>query len=426
MADAWSLEARIDEVLAGLGLGQLTGRDRQRTLVSLSPGQAARLELAGIILARPPILVLDEPTNHLDDEAVAFLIEQVSDWPGPVLMASHDRAFIEETATVIYDLDITPWQALATAEGGDALPGVYRCAGAYSDYLDAKQHTRIEHQKLYAIQQSEKRTILTHRRRSEDIARGGVKLATAQGKARKFFSDRAEKTALRRTRNDDQRLEDLAEREVRKPRNYQLALNLPLVGSRGGLAISARSASVPGRLLSITFDLAAGEHLLLTGPNGAGKTTLLNWIANGNPPSHTRSASGTVSVRGRRAYVPQRLPRTGDPYFHPGHWTDGIGKLGTGILHPSMWTTPIRQLSDGNQRRAQIALAVAQTPNILIIDEPTNYLDLAAIEELEDALGQWNGTLIIASHDHWLINHWKGTQLTLNPANPMPLSAHPL
>ena len=154
LADAWSLEARIDEVLAGLGLGQLTGRDRQRTLVSLSPGQAARLELAGIILARPPILVLDEPTNHLDDEAVAFLIEQVSDWPGPVLMASHDRAFIEETATVIYDLDITPWQALATAEGGDALPGVYRCAGAYSDYLDAKQHTRIEHQKLYAIQQS--------------------------------------------------------------------------------------------------------------------------------------------------------------------------------------------------------------------------------------------------------------------------------
>lgn len=91
-----------------------------------------------------------------------------------------------------------------------------------------------------------------------------------------------------------------------------------------------------------------------------------------------------------------------------------------------MWTTPIRQLSDGNQRRAQIALAVAQTPNILIIDEPTNYLDLAAIEELEDALGQWNGTLIIASHDRWLINHWKGTQLTLNPADPMPLSAHPL
>lgn len=427
LADAWSLEARIDEVLSGLGLGQLTGRDRQRTLGSLSPGQAARLELAGIILARPPILVLDEPTNHLDDEAVAFLIEQVSDWPGPVLMASHDRAFIEETATVIYDLDIAPWQALATAEGGDALPGVYRCAGAYSDYLDAKRHTRIEHQKLYAIQQSEKRAILTHRRRSENIARGGVKLATAQGKARKFFSDRAEKTALRRTRNDDQRLEDLAEREVQKPRNYQLALNLPLVRSRGGLAISARSASVPGRLLPITFDLAAGEHLLLTGSNGTGKTTLLNWIANGKPPISPRSeASGTVSVRGRRAYVPQRLPRTGDPYFRPEHWTDGIGELGTGILHPSIWTTPIRQLSDGNQRRAQIALAVAQTPNILIIDEPTNYLDLAAIEELEDALGQWNGTLIIASHDRWLINHWKGTQLTLNPADPMPLSALPL
>ena len=82
--------------------------------------------------------------------------------------------------------------------------------------------------------------------------------------------------------------------------------------------------------------------------------------------------------------------------------------------------TPVGQLSDGNQRRAQIALAVAQKPEILIIDEPTNYLDLAAIEELEDALGQWNGTLIIASHDRWLINHWQGREIKLTPATPMP------
>ncbi|MBD4655945.1 ATP-binding cassette domain-containing protein, partial [Xanthomonas citri pv. citri] len=87
LADVWSLEARIDEVLAGLGLGQLTGRGRQRALGSLSPGQAVRLELAGIIMVRPVTLVLDEPTNHLDDEAVGFLIQQITDWPGPVLMA---------------------------------------------------------------------------------------------------------------------------------------------------------------------------------------------------------------------------------------------------------------------------------------------------------------------------------------------------
>lgn len=138
--------------------------------------------------------------------------------------------------------------------------GVYRCSGTYSDYLAAKQHARMQHQKLHAIQQSEKRAIQSHRRRSEDIARGGVKLTTAQGKARKFFSDRAEKTALRCTRNDDKRLEELAEHEVRKPRNYQLKLNLPTVGARSGLAVMARRATVPGRLAPVTFDLATGEH----------------------------------------------------------------------------------------------------------------------------------------------------------------------
>lgn len=110
----WSIEARINEVLAGLGLGQLSARGRQRPIGTLSPGQAARLELAGMIMVRPAVMVLDEPTNHLDDEAVAFLIQQIIDWSGPVLMTSHYRAFIEETATVIYDLDIAPWQAIAT------------------------------------------------------------------------------------------------------------------------------------------------------------------------------------------------------------------------------------------------------------------------------------------------------------------------
>lgn len=128
----------------------------------------------GIFLTRPAFLVLDEPTNHLDDDAVAFLIEQIADWPRPVLMASHHCAFIEETATAIYDLDVAPWQAVATAEGGDVVSGVYRCAGADSDFLGSKRHARMEHRKLHSIQRSENHAIRSHRRHSEDIARGGV------------------------------------------------------------------------------------------------------------------------------------------------------------------------------------------------------------------------------------------------------------
>lgn len=184
------------------------------------------------------------------------------------------------------------------------------------------------------------------------------------------------------------------------------------------------SFSAQPLLDGVSFTVGDTERAVLVGPNGSGKTTLLAWIASGKPPRDTRSnASGTISVNGQLAYVPQRLPRTGDPYFRPEHWTSGIGDLGKGILHPSTWTIPVGRLSDGNQRRAQIALAVAQKPEILIIDEPTNYLDLAAIEELEDTLLQWNGTLIIASHDRWLINHWQGTQIKLTPATPMPGSS---
>ncbi|WP_276772112.1 ATP-binding cassette domain-containing protein [Lawsonella clevelandensis] len=256
-----------------------------------------------------------------------------------------------------------------------------------------------------------------HRRSSEDIAQGGVRLAAAEGKARIFFSDRAEKTALRRTRNDDQRLDKLSAREVRKPRTYQLNLDLPNIAPSTGLAVTARDAAVAGRLRTTTFDLSVGEHMLLTGPNGAGKTTLLRWIASGQPPHNKLSeVSGTVTINGKIAYVPQWLPRPGDPHLTKKQWLGGIEELGKGVLHPAMWTTPVGQLSDGNKRRAQIALAIAQTPEILVIDEPTNYLDLAAIEELETALFRWNGTLIIASHDRWLIEKWQGRCLDVQPS----------
>ncbi|WP_058234535.1 ABC-F family ATP-binding cassette domain-containing protein [Devriesea agamarum] len=413
-ADVWSLDARINETLAGLGLSQLAGEGRMRPVRTLSPGQAGRLELAAMMLARPVVLLLDEPTNHLDDEAAQFLTRQICQWPGPVLMTSHDRAFIEAVATVMYDFDTAPWQAMVTAAGGGRLPGVYRCSGTYTDYLQAKQHAKVAHRELHSAQQAEKRSVRLHRRASEDIASGGKQLANASGMARKFFSDRAAATAVGRTRHDDRRLEALAEREVRKPRNYELSLNLQPIRVRSGLAISARAVRVLGRLDEVTFDLATGEHLLVTGGNGSGKSTLLTWIAAGRPPRDAEgSASGSVSVGGTLACIPQRLPRCGDAGFSRDVWDRGIGETGAGVLHPSMWATPIAKLSAGNQRRAQIGVAVEGRPEIVVIDEPTNYLDLASIEALESALASWNGTLIIASHDRWLIDHWRGRRLHL-------------
>lgn len=415
-AEAWSLDVRIETTLAGLGLSIIAGKTgRTRDLATLSPGQRGRLELAATLLASPSVLVLDEPTNHLDAEAARYLSSLLKAFEGPILFASHDRAFIDETATVLLDLDTAPWQALLTATGQAPLAGVHRCAGGYADYLERKAKARAGHAKLHAAQQEEKKSIRVHRRSAEDIQKGGIRLKEATPSQRKFFADRASKTMTRRTRNDDRKMEALESREVRKPREYLLSMDLPPVReANASVAVAIRNATVPGRLAPITLDVRTGEHLLLTGPNGAGKSTLLRWIARGTAP--TTDSTGFIDLGRRLALVPQRLPEMGDPGLDAKTWESGIGEIGAGILHPSMWARPVGELSAGNQRRVQLALAVAAAPEILIVDEPTNYLDLDSIEALEKALAEWNGTLLVASHDRWLLEHWAGEKIELEPA----------
>ncbi|MDK8666865.1 ABC-F family ATP-binding cassette domain-containing protein [Corynebacterium propinquum] len=411
--DAWSLDARVNETLAGLGLVDLIGAGRNRMMHTLSPGQRARLKLAALLMVRPEVLVLDEPTNHLDREAGDFLSHVVTNWGGPVLVTSHDRSFIESTATVIYDMDITVWKELARADG-ETIVGLYRNAGNYTDYLAAKTIARAKHQQIHSAQQAEKHELHEHRRESMKIARGGVRVETAARKEKKFFTDRAAATSVKRTRNDDVRLERLSQREVRKPRHYDLTFPPYKSDPGSGLAVSLRDATVAGRLAPVTFDLGRGEHLLVTGANGAGKSTLLNWIATGSAPAGTVN-SGTMTRDEPVGVVPQTLPDDSSAGFGTERWRDGIGEAGKGILHPSMWSIPVADLSAGNQRRAQFAVALTTNPAVLIIDEPTNYLDLETMDALEDALRDWRGTLIIASHDRWLIEHWHGRHLHLEP-----------
>ncbi|MDK8774938.1 ATP-binding cassette domain-containing protein [Corynebacterium pseudodiphtheriticum] len=411
--DVWSLDARVNETLTGLGLVDFIGAGKNRMMHALSPGQRARMKLAALLMVRPEVLILDEPTNHLDREAGDFLSRVVTNWGGPVLVTSHDRSFIESTATVIYDMDITVWKELARADG-ETIVGVYRNAGNYTDYLAAKTIARAKHQQIHSAQQAEKRKLHEHRRESMKIARGGVRVETAARKEKKFFTDRAAATSVKRTRNDDVRLERLSQREVRKPRHYDLTFPPYKSDPGSGLAVSLRDTTVEGRLAPVTFDLGRGEHLLVTGANGAGKSTLLNWIATGSAPAGTVN-SGTMTRDEPVGVVPQTLPDDSSAGFGTERWRDGIGEAGKGILHPSMWSIPVADLSAGNQRRAQFAVALTTNPAVLIIDEPTNYLDLETMDALEDALRDWRGTLIIASHDRWLIEHWHGRHLHLEP-----------
>lgn len=390
--DVWSVDAQVGTVLAGLGLA---GVERETSVDKLSPGQRGRLDLAGIIISRPTSLVLDEPTNHLDAAGVAFLAETLLDWDGPVLLVSHDRAFVDRVATGILDLDTAAWEALAVADGHRFRNAVYRSRGNYSDYLVAKSDARATHTELHERQQAEKYRLTQHQRDSDVVGHSTFTPRSETRMAKKFYADRAQKVSTRRISDDEKRLVRLESVEVRKPREEATGFPLPPASPGSGVVIDLRGAEVPGRLKPVSAQVSGGEHLLVTGPNGAGKSTLLELIADTHPA----------------IYLPQRLPRREDL---PGDvWEDGIGELGQGFVHPRYWSTPVPELSDGNRRRVQLALAASAHPGILLVDEPTNYLDLDAIDSLERSLSGWNGTLVVATHDRWLIDNWEGSKLDL-------------
>ena len=410
--DAWTIDTRLEQTLEALDLG---GLDCSRPLASLSPGQRARLRLALTLVDRPEALVLDEPTNHLDADGREYLTRTIDDWQGPVLMTSHDRAFIERTATALLDLDPTPWRAVAISQGEPADFGAYRVGGSYSDYLRDKAAARSRHTAIHADQQAEKRRLVSHQRDSTVVGHARFKPRTEIRMAQKYYADRAQTVSTRRINDDSRRLSVLAAHEVPKPRYDQGGFSFPramrtTTGGTSphphamGIALAVRGASVAGRLAPTSFEVRYGEHLLVAGPNGSGKTTLLEWIARGAPSG----AHGCIDATSRVVLVPQVLPRPGDPLIPENAWYLGIGEAGKGFVPPAAWNRPLGELSAGNQRRAQLAFAARTDAQILVIDEPTNYLDLNALESLEEAMREWEGTLVISTHDEWLITRWWG------------------
>lgn len=410
--DAWTIDTRLEQTLEAL---DLRGLDRSRPLATLSPGQRARLRLALTLVDRPEALVLDEPTNHLDTDGREHLAHTIDDWQGPVLMTSHDRAFIERTATALLDLDPTPWRAVAISQGEPADFGAYRVRGSYSDYLRDKAAARSRHTAIHADQQAEKRRLVSHQRDSTVVGHARFKPRTEIRMAQKYYADRAQTVSKRRINDDSQRLSVLAAREVPKPRYDESAFSFPramrtTTGGTSphpramGIALAVRGASVEGRLAPTSFEVRYGEHLLVAGPNGSGKTTLLEWIARGAPSG----AHGCIDAASGVVLVPQVLPRPGDLLIPENAWHLGIGEAGKGFVPPAAWNRPLGELSAGNQRRAQLAFAARAGAQILVIDEPTNYLDLNALESLEEAMREWEGTLVISTHDEWLITRWWG------------------
>ena len=397
--DLWDADRRAQLVLAGLGLGEV---DHQRRVGSLSGGERSRLGMAVLLIQQPRVLLLDEPTNHLDEPALEFLQTHLASLPGAVVVASHDRVFLDAVCTGLLDLD--------PAQDGPVYYG-----GGYTDYLRHKITQRRAWQQQYEQEQAE----LARLRHAVAAAARQVAPARAPRDGNKMaygrHADRVQAQVSRRVRDAQRRLADLTRRQVRKPpAPLRFHAALTRAATDDGTVVSLRHVRLPGRLEVDHLDVPASGKLLVVGGNGAGKSTLLAVLAGRLTPT-----VGTVTHR-RRLRVglleqqvtfsaadrtPQQVYAEAAP--------DGPPLQELGLLPPATMDRPVGTLSVGQRRRLALALLLATPPDLLLLDEPTNHLSLSLVEELEQALARAPGAVVVASHDRWLRRRWQGLCVTI-------------
>jgi macrolide transport system ATP-binding/permease protein len=392
--DIWDADRRAALVVAGLGLA---GIAHDRRLGELSGGQRSRLALAALLIRQPRALLLDEPTNHLDYEAMAFLERQLAKLPGVVVLASHDRVFLDAVCTDIVDLD-------------PAREGVSRYGGAYTDYLVAKKAERARWEQQYEAEQDELKElrhvvavtarVVAHNRGPRD----------GDGFIYAFKGSRVQKQISRRVRNAQHRLDELTSTQVRKP-PQPLRFSAALTAAAADkLALAVRDVRVAGRLAVDRLDVVTSERLMISGLNGAGKSTLLEVLAGQLRPDRgeVRRAKGVrVGLLRQDVVFAEPAKTARQLYTGPD----------LGLIAPRDMDRPVGQLSVGQRRRLALAMLIASPPEVLLLDEPTNHLSLSLVEELEEALRSAPGAVVVASHDRWLRRTWDGPELVLKEGN---------
>jgi ATP-binding cassette subfamily F protein 3 len=372
-AGGYTYETRIAQVLGGLGF---QADEYDKPLAHLSGGQRTRALLAKLLLEEPDLLLLDEPTNHLDLSAVEWLEETLLTWKGSMVVVAHDRYFLDKVVTRIWDM-------------ADGRLTAYR--GNYSAYARQREE-RVARQREEWEEQQEQIA------RTEDFIRrnmAGQRSREAKGRLR--------------------RLERLKETElIERPREQRtIRLNLTTNLRSGDLVLRTKGLVVgykPGDVLfrCPDLELLRGERAALIGPNGAGKTTFLKTILGDIPPlaGHVRlgaslrlgyMAQAHASLRSEQTVLDSILEIENLPPVQARSF------LGRYLFSGDDVFKPIGVLSGGERSRVVLARLTLQGANFLLLDEPTNHLDIASQEVLQDVLTEFPGTILLVSHDRYLV-----------------------
>jgi len=370
----WQLESRIHDVLEQIGLKPDT------ELSSLSGGWLRKAALGRALVSNPRVLMLDEPTNHLDIETIDWLETFLKNFSGSIVFISHDRSFIRNMATRIVDLDrgkLVSWP------------------GNYDQYLAGKEEAlRVEE-----MQNAE----FDRKLAQEEVwIRQGIKARRTRNEGRV----RALK-ALRRERSE--------RREVMGKANMQVG-----EASRSGkivFELENVDYAVDGKVLVKDFSsqVQRGDKIALIGPNGCGKTTLLRLMLQQLKADHGRVHSGTkLEVayfdQHRAELDPDRtvmdnLAEGKQEVLVNGKPRHVLGYLQDFLFHPKRAMTPVRALSGGERNRLLLARLFLRPSNLMILDEPTNDLDVETLELLEELIDGYQGTVLLVSHDRQFVDN---------------------
>ena len=368
----WDLESDAKTILTKLGIS-----DFNQKMSELSGGQKKRVFLASSLITPCELLVLDEPTNHLDSESIEWLEEYLNNRNGALIMITHDRYFLDRVTNRIIELD---------------RGSLYQYEGNYSEFLEKK----AERLQVEAVKEEKRQKLII---KELKWVRRGAKARTTKQKARL------------------QRFEDLVNTEHI---GINTDVEMPFIGRRLGkkvIEISNLSKSFDGKSLikDLNYIFTKNDRIGIIGPNGAGKTTLINMLTGAIKPDFgtieigDTVSIGTFSQDNNHMDLTQRaidyIKEGGENIPTEDGYTITASQLAERFLFDgTLQYTPIEKLSGGERRRLHLLRILMESPNVLVLDEPTNDLDIETLKILEDFLDEFMGVVIIVSHDRYFLD----------------------
>lgn len=375
---------------------------------TLSGGEKLKVRLAKGFAKNSNVLILDEPTNHLDEMSTEFLIKQIKNMKGTVIVVSHDRYFLDVVATKIWSIEDKK---------------LIEHSGNYTSYMKAREQKRLTQQREYEKQQKKIEQVETHIKELSSWSQKAHAQSTKQEGVKEFYRVKAKRMDAQvksKRKRLEKELEKTKVERVKEEYSVEFSIQASKKVGKRFLEVKQLKKDFHGKILfeNANFTIQHGEKVAIVGPNGSGKTTLLKMIMG----METVQGEVWVSPSANIGYLTQEvfdlpLDKTPEDLFFKDSFEER-GKVQNLMKHlgfqASQWKEPIEHMSMGERVKCKLMAYILDEKDVLILDEPTNHLDLPSREQLENTLAEYNGTLVIVSHDRYFLEKTTNTKLVFS------------